>query len=221
MDMKRILQALDSASTKPVEGANEMSRFLRAVTEADINQPSEPTDPNYKRYAELMAKYDMLAKELLPDNSGIEKGASPDAIAEINKIKTMAAQLAGPNLQAWEQARTASNAASMAQAQANQPALAAQLEENNDIAKFLSIVTNDNKLLSESATPHKVSLPVQMAMQHYQKITQSVSGKDSLLKKYFIEAEEKILQESVERTERINKKAKEIANRIAEKKNKN
>ena len=123
MDMKRILQALDNASTKPVEGANDMSRFLRLVTEADLNQPApEPADSGYQRYAELMAKYDLLAKELLPDNSGVEKGASPDAIAEINKIKAMAAQVAGSNLQAWEQARTASNSASLAQAQTNQPA---------------------------------------------------------------------------------------------------
>ena len=33
MDMKRILQALDSTSTKPVEGANDMKKFLSVVSE--------------------------------------------------------------------------------------------------------------------------------------------------------------------------------------------
>jgi len=39
MDMKKILQALDGASTKPVEGSGSMSKFLRVVKEADMNQP--------------------------------------------------------------------------------------------------------------------------------------------------------------------------------------
>jgi replicative DNA helicase len=33
MDMKKILQALDTASTKPVEGSNDMKKFLSVVTE--------------------------------------------------------------------------------------------------------------------------------------------------------------------------------------------
>jgi hypothetical protein len=35
MDMKKILQALDGASTKPVEGSGSMSKFLRVVKEAE------------------------------------------------------------------------------------------------------------------------------------------------------------------------------------------
>ena len=194
MDMKRILQAFDSASTKPVEGASDMAKFLRVVSEAEINQPAEPAGPEYQRYADLMAKYDLLAKELLPDNSGIEKGASPDAIASINNIKAMAAQVAGPNLQAWEQARTASNSASMAQAQASQPAMAAQLEEG--------------------ANPHKVALPVQMAMQHYQQPKTVAPKKASLLKQYFAEAEQAVQEEEQERKALIKQYASVIAERV-------
>ena len=40
MDMKRILQAMDSASTTPVVGADSMAKFLRVVKEAEINQPA-------------------------------------------------------------------------------------------------------------------------------------------------------------------------------------
>ena len=123
--MKRILQAVDGVATKPVVGADSMAKFLRVVKEAEINQP----DPKYAEYAQLMAKYDMLAKEMAPNASGlgVQKGASPDAIASVNAIKTKAAQLAGPNLQAWEQVRQKENADSMTQAQANLPAMAAQL----------------------------------------------------------------------------------------------
>ena len=50
----------------------------------------------------------------------------------------------------------------------------------SDMSKFLSIVdkndvkiikeeVNNNTVLNEGANPHKVSLPVQMAMNHYQK----------------------------------------------------
>jgi len=174
MDMKHILQVLDKSSSRKIEGANDMRRFVSIVHEnntlkkvadkivaagsatrdklddfrpydekavakmygvktADNSVKKEAivnqSDPKYVEYVQLMAKYDMLAKEMIPDNSGVEKGASPDAIAEINKIKAKAQQLAGANLQAWEQARQKEEAASMAQATANQSALAAQLEE--------------------------------------------------------------------------------------------
>ena len=36
------------------------------------------------------------------------------------------------------------------------------VEGSNDMKKFLSVIT-------EGKNPHKVTLPVQMAMQHYQK----------------------------------------------------
>ena len=45
MDMKKILQAVDGISTRPVEGADSMARFLRVVKEAEINQPTSPVAP--------------------------------------------------------------------------------------------------------------------------------------------------------------------------------
>ena len=43
MDMKRILQALESASTKPVEGANDMKKFLQVINEG--SNPHKVTLP--------------------------------------------------------------------------------------------------------------------------------------------------------------------------------
>lgn len=93
-----------------------------------------------------------------------------------------------------------------------------------DITKFLSIVDkndvqiireeiDNNRVLNEGANPHKVSLPVQMAMQHYQ---QDQSKKDSLLRKYFKEAEESAQKEITERKELLSQYAKQISKRVLE-----
>ena len=89
MDMKRILQALDGASTKPVEGANDMSKFLRIIEKNDVT---------------------VIREEI-----------------------------------------------------------------------------NNNAVLNEGANPHKVTLPVQMAMQHYQPAVEKKSKSPSLLERYFQE----------------------------------
>jgi hypothetical protein len=293
MDMKKILQAMDGVSTKPVEGASSMSKFLRIVSEAELNQPvaAPAQDPKYVEYAQLMAKYDMLAKEMLPDNSGVEKGASPDAVASINAIKAKAAQLAGANLQAWEQARQKENADSMAQANANHSAMAAQLETTESTlppeqlaynqlraqidgydalhdtpgqntyssvspevtanmdkmrAKLAQMAAGlkakgidaaaeydapdpavpaaapvnlnqkyqDESTINEGANPHKVALPVQMAMQHYQQPAKKAVVRDSVIKKYFAEAEAEVQRQQAERKQLIRQYASVVADRV-------
>jgi hypothetical protein len=87
------------------------------------------------------------------------------------------------------------------------------VEGANDMKKFLSVVT-------EGANPHKVALPVQMAMQHYQqsKIQPAFVKKSSLLKQYFSEAEEadaqQLAEEEAERKEHLKMYAQTIANRV-------
>jgi hypothetical protein len=98
----------------------------------------------------------------------------------------------------------------------------------NDMSKFLSIIdkndvsiikeeVNNNKSLNEGANPHKVSLPVQMAMQHYQEPAKPVVAKQpSLLKQYFAEAEEAHEVEKAEKQERLRMYSQKIANRVLE-----
>jgi len=87
-------------------------------------------------------------------------------------------------------------------------------KEKTDMAKFISIIEkNDVQILNEGANPHKVSLPVQMAMQHYQK---EQPKKDSILKKYFKEAEEDILKQSAERKELLSQYAQRISKKVLE-----
>ena len=67
------------------------------------------------------------------------------------------------------------------------------VEGSNDIKKSLAVIT-------EAANPHKVSLPVQMAMSHFQTPAKKIEQKPSLLNKYFKEAEETLAKEDLKIT---------------------
>ena len=82
--------------------------------------------------------------------------------------------------------------------------------DSTDMKKFMSVVT-------EGANPHKVALPVQMAMNHYSNIPkQSKLVKDSILKKYFVEAEEIINKQHDEKKQHLAMYAQKIAQRVLE-----
>jgi hypothetical protein len=86
----------------------------------------------------------------------------------------------------------------------------------DSMARFLSIVdTNTNsQVLAESKTPHKVALPVQMAMQHYQK-TETAPIKQSLgVSKYFHKVEEELAEQQAHKRQLINQYASTIAERV-------
>lgn len=80
------------------------------------------------------------------------------------------------------------------------------VENSNDIKRSLQI-------LEEGANPHKVSLPVQMAIQHYQK-TKPAPARESLLKKYVAEAELDIAEKRAIEEQRIRMYSRKIANRV-------
>ena len=88
----------------------------------------------------------------------------------------------------------------------------------NDMTKFLSIIDkNDVKILTEAKSPHKVTLPVQMAMQHYQTVEEPVHkpvGRDSVIKKYFHEAELDVYAQHSEKKEIMRQYASVIAERV-------
>ncbi len=87
-------------------------------------------------------------------------------------------------------------------------------KEKTDMAKFISIVEKNNvQILNEGSNPHKVALPVQMAMQHYQK---EDAKKETLLRKYFKEAEENILQQQSNRKELLSQYAQKISKKVLE-----
>ena len=213
MDMKKILQALDGAAAKPAAGANDMKKFLSIVSEADINQPSaDPQqDPNFAKYCELMAKYDMLNSEMQPDASGLgtQKFASPEFSKGVANLKAQADALAGPNAQAWEQARKITPTQTADQ-------LKAELEEN-DMSKFLSIVSE-----GKDTKTNRLSAAEQMVFNDHNQPkavvkTNPVLNKplknETLIKRYV----EQVLAERAEELEARKAEIKERAARVVRK----
>jgi len=87
------------------------------------------------------------------------------------------------------------------------------VEGASEMKQFVQIV-------NEGANPHKVSLPVQMAMQHYQQDTKLEKPKsDGVLKKYFVEAEDMFTQKELERKEQLKMYARKLADKIMENRN--
>jgi hypothetical protein len=86
----------------------------------------------------------------------------------------------------------------------------------NDMAKFLSIVDKNAsvQVLQEGTTPHKVSLPVQMAMQHYQKPKEETVKRPSLMRNYMETVEEEEAEEEAIREQRIRMYSQQIAERV-------
>ena len=81
------------------------------------------------------------------------------------------------------------------------------VEGSNDMKKFMNIV-------NEGATPHKVALPVQMAMQHYQEKPAPSKPKENLTRKYFAEAEQSIAEQQAIAEQHKRMYARKIADRV-------
>jgi len=85
--------------------------------------------------------------------------------------------------------------------------------DKNDV-KILKEEVNNNTVLNEGANPHKVSLPVQMAMQHYQQPVEKKVTKPSLLKTYFQAEEQKQEEVISEKKQLMRQYAAQIAERV-------
>jgi bacterioferritin (cytochrome b1) len=83
------------------------------------------------------------------------------------------------------------------------------VEGSNDMKKFLSVIT-------EGTNPHKVTLPVQMAMQHYSNPTEKKSPKTSLLKSYFETIDSAIKEEQAAEQAVKEQHLRQYSQRIAE-----
>lgn len=240
MDMKKILQAFDSASTKSVEGANAMSKFLRIVSEGGEQVPAmpdiaglQPGTPKDLGNGEKV--------EVNQDGTVNYSGAWGTHVynAQGQHVKTQSPSFAGYSQttdaggnvtqQNYSQgplsiqqgpegtqttAQVGQNTFSQTTNTQGQPVQ--QSVQESGMSKFLSIIDKNNvQVLNEGANPHKVSLPVQMAMQHYSTpVATPTTKKPSLLKQYFAEAEEQQAQELAEKQERLKMYSKKIANRV-------
>ena len=209
MDMKKILQAMDSASTKPVEGSNEMSKFLRVVKEANLNQPQAEAVGNPVNVA------DQTYTGPVAEEIGMSRLLSIVSEAPLSKQVYLGGYTT-LYLQQIVVSNQVKDGITPQQALAELKSRVGNLDPHNGeppspdfVKKYLT------KKLEEGANPHKVALPVQMAMQHYQKPKNTeVVRKDRLIDKYFTEAEAAITQRKEERRAAINQYASVIAERV-------
>jgi hypothetical protein len=233
MDMKRILQAMDGVATKPVVGADSMAKFLRVVSEAEINQVPAMPDVAGLQAGQPKDLGDGSKVTVNADGTVSYQGGWGTYVynAQGQHIKTQSPSMAGysqetdptgnvtqqnysqgpMDIQKGPQGTTANY-------QLGADNLQTTVQENMDT--FLSIVKkNDVSILNEGKGPHKVTLPVQMAMQHYQ-TAQVAERKPRIIDQYFQEAEQAINQRKEEKRELINQYAKVIAERVLMKESK-
>jgi hypothetical protein len=184
--MKKILQSLDSVSTKPVEGADSMAKFLRVVKEADLNRPTlEVSETTLSKQVYLGGHNTLYLQQIVVSNQ-VKNGITPQqALAELkSRIGNLDPHSGEP-------------------------------PSPDFVKKYLT------KKLEEGANPHKVTLPVQMAMQHYQQPSAKVKPRTRLIDKYFTEAEATILQKKQEEKMLLKQYAQVIAERVLMKENYN
>jgi hypothetical protein len=227
--MKRILQAMDGIATKPVEGADSMKKFLQVVKEAELNQPAvapvapapaapvaapaSTLSPEQLAYNQLRAQID--SAETLRGGANTYADVSPEVTASTNAMKQKLAQMAA--------ALKAKGIDATAEYDAPDPAVpaAAPVDLNQKytteevgMSRFLSII-------SEGANPHKVALPVQMAMNHYQQsaVTAPKIKTASLLSNYLNDINSELSEEKEQKQKLIKQYSQTIANRVLMKEN--
>ncbi len=165
--MKKILQALDGASTKPVEGTDSMSKFLKIVTEGRVA-------PNLGGYTS--AWLEQIVVTNTPKNGVTPKQA-------LQELKTRVGSQDPHN-------------------EAPSPEF---------VKKYLT------KKLEEGATPHKVSLPVQMAMQHYQQPKKEKLEEVSVFRTYVAVVEDELQTQQSERKQLMRQYGQRIAESVLKK----
>jgi len=91
----------------------------------------------------------------------------------------------------------------------------------DSMAKFVAIIKKNDVQILQEASPHKVSLPVQMAMQHYQKEAECQQapqvapvGGESVVRKYFDQAEQAVQAEQHKKKQFYKQYGQQIAERV-------
>jgi hypothetical protein len=195
MDMKKFLQAMDGVSTKPVEGSASMARFLRVVKEANLNE-GPTSGPEYE--SQLKALQNLLATETEPWKQNLTKW-------RINNLQTN-----GVTSFKIDYSKNAAGVTVPTKVVDSD----AWVKTNPNLLKRLPRECQPPMAIHEGVSPHRVALPVQMAMQHYQQHRETPRPRERLIDKYFTEAETAITQRKEEKRAKINQYASIIAERV-------
>ena len=226
--MKRILQAVDGVATKPVVGADSMAKFLRVVSEAEINQVPAMPDINGIQPGASKELGNGAQVTVNADGTVSYQGGWGTYVynAQGQHVKTQSPSMAGYSQETDPAGKVTQqnynqgpmniqkgSTGTTANYQLGADNLQTTVQENMD--KFLSIVKkNDVKILNESRGPHKVALPVQMTMQHYQKIETAPAKKSLGISKYLHKVEEELAEQQAHKRQLINQYASTVAERV-------
>ena len=226
--MKRILQAVDGVATKPVVGADSMAKFLRVVSEAEINQVPAMPDINGIQPGASKELGNGAQVTVNADGTVSYQGGWGTYVynAQGQHVKTQSPSMAGYSQETDPAGKVTQqnysqgpmniqkgSTGTTANYQLGADNLQTTVQENMD--KFLSIVKkNDVKILNEGRGPHKVALPVQMTMQHYQKIETAPAKKSLGISKYLHKVEEELAEQQAHKRQLINQYASTVAERV-------
>ena len=217
MDMKKILQAMDGATTKAEVNSSGMKKFLQIVKEAELNQPAPtaPAAPASTLSPEQLA-YNQLRAQL--DGADAIRGGpsantfavvSPEVTASTNAMKQKLAQMAA--------ALKAKGIDAAAEYDAPEPgeSAAAPVDLNQKYATEEVGMSRFLSIMNEGKSPHKVALPVQMAMQHYQTpVKQAINETSSVFKTYVALVEDDISEKKIAKQQLIRQYSQRIAEAV-------
>jgi hypothetical protein len=218
MDMKRILQAMDGVATKPVAGVNDMAKFLRVVSEVDLNQTEAVGDP---------ANITDQVNSYIQYSSGLyQKGASSIEIKKglVLPITFTPIPPSGDSFKIIQANLNAANARLPKELQLSPDQLSTLVGgADKPYAGISANTPYTGPTLNEGANPHKVALPVQMAMQHYQEVSKAtttpITEKKSSIKTFFKEVQLEAEEEQLANRQLRNQYAQQIAERVLMKEN--
>jgi hypothetical protein len=241
MDMKKILQAIDGAASKPVEGVDSMSKFLQVVKEADLNQSTAPVaaaaepmqSPEQIKYNQLRAQWD--GYQAMTDsgpNTFVSKDPAHDAKLQTipAELARMAAALKAKGIDA-EADYAAISGPKSAPVDINQMykddevAAVQPVPASESLNRFLSIVKQNNvSILNEGKGPlNRLSQAESIAVYHTDSVNTRATitspvlnvakdAKPSMVGKYFKQVEE----EFAESKDRYKDRARQLAERVIE-----
>ena len=194
--MKKILQALDGAASKPVEGVSSMARFLRVVKEGDLNQPAGGDTTWAKVVANASGSYDVV------DFEGNKLGTNlsqADATKQA-KIADEQYKKVAPGLSSSIQVQPESVA------------------EDTGISRFISIISEGKGPLNRPTAAESIT------MQHYTAPTKksittptlnvAVGAKPSMIGKYFKTVSEEFNADANQSKTRARQLAERVIERV-------
>jgi hypothetical protein len=229
MDMKKILQAIDGAASKPVEGVDSMSKFVRVVKEAELNQKLAPVQPAPAQQSPEQMAYNQLRAQLdgadaIRGDTGANTFAvvSPEVTASTNAMKQKLAQMAASLKAKGIDAAAEYDAPDPAAPAAAPVDLAKKyVDENTGMSRLLSIVSEGQGPLNRLTQAESIAVYHNDSVEKRKTITSPVlnvatGAKPSMIGKYFKAVENELAESNSRYKDRADQLAGIVAKKVME-----